>query len=249
MKRILFITLLAFLPLFLMAEPIKIKTVQSYVETPTLGKTYKEETVVFEVDTIERTLVVKTVMNTLNYTMSEFYPTVNNDKFTIIKFEVKAGGTMTKKYVVRIPKPLAGNKISVRETMATATREMPSTTYLTDDYEDGSHFDTKYISKYFHDTKDTSPTLDHRCGISYSDNAVMIADFDGTSEMRMLQVYSVDRPSGTKGKVYHCKGSEGDFLFEVSEPQGEYSTPIFRLTRLVEGKPVVTTEYFGDFIE
>ena len=232
-----------------MAAPIKIKTVQSYVETPTLGKSYKEETVVFEVDTLTKTLVVKSVLTTLNYKMTNFYPTINKETMTLIKFDVAVGKTMTKKYAIRIPKPLAGNKITVRETMVTASREMPSTTYITETYDKDPHYETKYISMYFHDIKETSPTSSHRCSIMFNERVVMIADYEGTNEMHMFQVYSVENSSTSKEKTYHCKGNEGDFLFKVTEVKNEYSTPVFRLTRLIDGKPVVTTEYFGDFID
>ena len=243
------LSLFAAIPITLMAAPIKIKTVLSYVETPTLGKSYQEKTVVFEVDTLAKTLVVKSVLTTSNYKMTNFHPTINNEKVTLIKFDVEVGKTMTKKYVIRIPKPLAGNKITVRETMVTASREMPSTTYMTDTYDQDPHYETKYISMYFHDIKETSPTSSHRCSVMFNESVVMIADYEGTSEMRMLQVYSVENPSTDKEKRYHCKGNEGDFLFEVTDAKNEYSTPVFRLTRLIDGKPVVTTEYFGDFIE
>ena len=250
-RNLVILAILTILPITMMAEPIKIKTVQSYVETPTLGKSYNEEmTVVFEVDTIQKTLIVKNVVGTKEYKMSQFYPTINCEKVTIIKFDVSEGNAMDKKYVINIPKPLDGKKITVKETMLTSTREFPPTVYSTHTFASDSSrsgFRTKYLSKHFHDINQTTPTMDHKCTISYSDTVVAIGDLDGTDEMHLLMVTEINDTKGKKS--YRCETKGEQYLFELINRGSKDSTPIFKLTRLVDNTPVITTEYFGDILE
>lgn len=253
MKKVLLILLMVF-PFILMAAPIKIKTIQSYFESPTLGKTYDDKTVVFEVDTLEKKLVVKSTVSTDEFKITKFQPTINRENVTIIKFEVQVSNTITKKYVISIPNPITGKKISVEETMITANHKFPTMVYLTDTFvadDDEPHYNTKYLSKYFHHINESTSTFDHKCTISYSDKIVMIGDLDGTEEMHILYVSSIDQTNSTSGgkKTYRCYTKDEEYIFEVLLPHNDDSTPIFKLTRLVDNSPVYTTTYSGDIIE
>lgn len=255
MIRYFLIALISFLclPFIVKGNPIKIKTVKSYIENSSGKRTFNNDnTVIFEIDTIQKTLSVKSVISNRTYNMIETPTIINRNNSKTIKFEVK-DASIIKKYVVNIPNPLIGNSISVKETMSTSSRDLLPIYYYTDKYSSDNTYTTRYISKHFHDVNETSPILDKKCSIGVSDTAILIGDLDDTSENKMLLVTSVEDISNPtnleKQKKYHCQLKGEDYTFIVKFPNDEYSTPIFELTRLVYGKPVVTTIYSGDFID
>lgn len=256
MKRILFFLTLSFTIFLLNADALKIKTVESYNENSNGRKTFNNDhTIVFEVDTIGRTLIVKSVLGERSYKMNSRPSIISSDRGRTIKFDVP-DASLTRKYSIFIPDPLAGNKISVREIIATKTRELPASIYYTDKFtSDGTPltYTTKYVSTHFHDINETGPMLDNKCAIGLSDTAILIGDLDGTNYGKMLLVTSVEdvsNPSiGKKQKIYYCMLTDEEYIFTVNYPDNEYSTPIFELTRIVYGKPVTTIIYSGDFIK
>ncbi|MCH5230770.1 MAG: hypothetical protein J1F43_03140 [Muribaculaceae bacterium] len=241
---------------FCNAEVLKIRTIESYILSPTFGKTdFNDKTVIFELDTLNQTLDIKSVIGKNKYTISNYGSSINKSGDKIIRFEVKEGDIMTKKYVITIPPILTGNIIQVKETMSTPRREMFPTVYSTDKYfgeNDPKAYITKYLDKYFHEIKETTPMMDNKCSISYSDQAVMIADLEGTNEMHILLVTSKEDTSvpiyDKIQTIYHCETDDEQYLFIVDEPENDDNIPTFHLTRLVYGEPVVTTTYFSDII-
>lgn len=256
LKRILLLLTLLSSVSFVNAEPIKIKTVESYIENPNGRKSFNNDhTVVFEVDTLKMTLAVKSVISDRSYKMTSRPTIITRDNGKTIKFEV-SDASLTKKYSIFIPNPLVGNKITVREVMTTKSRELPAAIYYTDNYTSDDYptnYTTKYVSTHFHDINKTGPMLDNKCFIGISDTAILIGDLDGTEYNKSLLVTSVEDTSipsiGEKQKTYHCQIKDEEYIFTVNYPDSEYSTPVFELTRLIYGDPVITIIYSGDFIK